>query len=71
MGPSLRLRDAAAYLGMAEATLRTKWRRYPLLAGGATRGGGMPLAFTVAALEAHKRAHRVARGPVTQEAAHA
>ena len=40
----------------------------PALVRGATRGGGMPLAFTVAALEAHKQAHRVSRA---QEAAHA
>lgn len=68
MGPSLPVREAAAYLGMAESTLRTKWRRWPALVRGATRGGGMPLSFTVPSLEAHKQAHRVSRA---QEAAHA
>lgn len=63
MGKSLTLREAAAYLGCAAQTLRNQWRKYPWLVDGATKGGGMPLTFTIASLEAHKRAHRISASP--------
>lgn len=55
------MREAADYLGWAYHTLRTKWRRHPLIAGGAIRCGRR-VTFYRSALDAHNHAHRVQVG---------
>lgn len=58
-GPALNVRDAAAYIGWAHESLRTKWRRYPLLVAAAVKVGGH-LVFLQPRLDAFLAAHRVA-----------